>query len=172
MTRAAGPATATSYADATSLTALLRSPRGALAAATIVVIVAGFVLKLAAPEWSSTVWLAGLVITGTPIVWRTVLEARHGRWATDVVAVLAIVGAVALRQPLAGLVIVLMRSGGEALEQYAAGRASAALRELEEAAPRIAHRLHGKDLTNVEDLPVGAIDVGDLLLVRPGEIVA
>jgi len=158
-------------ANAVSLTALLRSPRGALAAASIAVIVTGLLLKASAPALASAVWLVGLVITGAPIVWRTVLEARHGRWATDVVAVLAIVGAVALRQPVAGLVIVLMRSGGEALEQYAAGRASAALRELEAAAPRIAHRLRAGNLTSVDDVPVGLIGVGDLLLVRPGELV-
>jgi heavy metal translocating P-type ATPase len=158
-------------ADAASLTALLRSPRGALAAASIVVIVAGLLLRMSAPQMASTVWLAGLVITGAPIVWRTIVEARHGRWATDVVAVLAIVGAVALRQPLAGLVIVLMRSGGEALEQYAAGRASAALRELEAVAPRIAHRLSGESLTTVDDIPVALIEVGDWLLLRPGELV-
>jgi heavy metal translocating P-type ATPase len=154
-----------------SLTALRRSPRGALAASSIVVIAAGLVLKLVAPDWASRVWLAGLVLTGAPIVWRTLLETRRGRWATDVVAVLAIIGAVALQQPLAGLVIVLMRSGGEALEDYAAGRASAALRELEAAAPRIAHRFSGRDLTSVEDVPVGRIEIGDLLLVRPGDIV-
>jgi len=151
-----------------NLTTLLRSPRGALAAASIAVIVVGLLLKLTAPAWATTVWLVGLVITGAPIVWRTLLEARRGQWATDVVAVLAIVGAVLLRQPLAGLVIVLMRSGGEALEQYAAGRASAALRELEAAAPRIAHRFAGAGLTIIEDLPVAAIRVGDALLVRPG----
>src|SRR6185503_4650937 len=85
--------------------------------------------------------------------------------------VLAIVAAAALREPLAGLVIVLMRSGGEALEHLAAGRASAALRELEAAAPRITHRLPGHATTIVEDIPVDTIDVGDLLLVRPGELV-
>src|SRR5690348_18079982 len=113
---------ASADANGASLTALLRSPRGALAAACIGVILAGLLLQIALPAWAQTVWLVGLVITGAPIVWRTVLEARHGQWATDVVAVLAIIGAVLLRQPLAGLVIVLMRSGGEALEQYAAGR--------------------------------------------------
>ncbi|HEY2377226.1 MAG TPA: heavy metal translocating P-type ATPase [Gemmatimonadaceae bacterium] len=147
------------------------TPRGGLAAASLGVIIVGLLLKFIVPAWAPTVWLVGLIISGAPIVWRTVLEARHGHWATDVVAVLAIVGAVLLRQPLAGLVIVLMRSGGEALEQYAAGRASAALRELEAAAPRIAHRLIGPNLTTVEDLPAGAIDIGDPLLVRPGELV-
>ena len=162
---------ASESANGASLTMLLRSPRGALAAASIGVILLGLLLKLLVPPWAATVWLIGLVVTGAPIVWRTLVEARRGHWATDLVSVLAIVGAVLLREPLAGLVIVLMRSGGEALEQYAAGRASAALRELEAAAPRVAHRLVGADLTIVDDVPAGEIQIGDPLLVRPGELV-
>src|SRR6185503_15501027 len=149
----------------------LRSPRVALAVASLAIIVAGLALGAVSWDWAGQVWLVGLLVTGAPIVWRTLHEARRGRWATDVVAVLAIVAAAALREPLAGLVIVLMRSGGEALEHLAAGRASAALRELEAAAPRITHRLPGHATTIVEDIPVDAIDVGDLLLVRPGELV-
>src|SRR5690348_13190985 len=163
--------TASESTSDTGLTALLRSPRGVLAAASLCIIVVGLVLKLIAPALAQTVWLVGLIVTGAPIVWRTILEARHGQWATDIVAVLAIAGAVLLRQPLAGLVIVLMRSGGEALEQYAAGRASAALRELEAAAPRIAHRLTGSASSTIDDIPVGLIEIGDTLLVRPGELV-
>ena len=155
----------------TGLRAALRSRNGALAAATLAVIALGLLLHLISPAWSRGVLLTGLVVTGAPIVWRTAVEARHGHWATDVVAVLAIVAAVILRQPLAGLVIVVMRSGGEALDQYAAARASAALRELEDAAPRIAHRLPAISETSVEDIPVSEIVIGDKLLVRPGEIV-
>ena len=154
-----------------SFSAALRTSRGALAAATLAVIIAGVALRPLAPSSSSVLLLVGLIVTGAPIIWRTVLEARHGRWATDVVAVLAIITAVLLRQPLAGLVIVVMRSGGEALDEYASARASSALRELEDAAPRIAHRLGGMSGTTVEDLPVTAIAIGDLLLVRPGEVV-
>lgn len=142
--------------------------RAVLATATLVVIAAGLAFRPVSAVWAASIWLAGLVATGAPIVWRTVLETRHGRWATDVVAMLAIVAAVVLREPLAGLVIVLMRSGGEALEEHAAGRASAALRELEEAAPRIAHLIVDGDARDIE---VGAIAVGNMLLVRPGEIV-
>ena len=149
----------------------LRSPRVALAVASLAIIVAGLALGAVSWDWAGQVWLVGLLVTGAPIVWRTLHEAQRGRWATDVVAVLAIVAAAALREPLAGLVIVLMRSGGEALEHLAAGRASAALRELEAAAPRITHRLPGHATTIVEDIPVDTIDVGDLLLVRPGELV-
>ena len=150
---------------------LVRDPRAAIAAGALAVITLGLPLRLLSPEWSAWLLLGGLVVTGAPIVWNTLLEARHGHWATDVVAVLAIVTAVVLRQPFAGLVIVLMRSGGEALEQYAAGRASSALRELEDAAPRIAHRLGRTGETSVTDIPVTDIAIGDLLLVRPGDVV-
>lgn len=153
-----------------SLIAALRAPRGLLAATALLVIAAGLTLQPLAPEWSERLWLGGLVVTGMPIVFTTIREAREGHWATDVVAVLAIVGAVLLQQPLAGLVIVVMRSGGEALEDYAAARASSALRELEDAAPRIAHRVRD-DRATVEDITVGAIAIGDHLLVRPGDVV-
>ena len=159
-----------SRAPGPSLIAALRAPRGLLAATALLVIAAGLTLQPLAPDWSERLWLGGLVVTGAPIVFTTIREAREGHWATDVVAVLAIVGAVLLQQPLAGLVIVVMRSGGEALEDYAAARASSALRELEDAAPRIAHRL-ADDRTTIEDIAVGAIAIGDHLLVRPGDIV-
>src|SRR5437763_16691420 len=59
-------------------------------------------------------WMTGLVVTGLPLALRTARAALHGRFATDLVATLSIIGSVALDQPLAGLVIVLMQSGGEA----------------------------------------------------------
>jgi heavy metal translocating P-type ATPase len=98
-----------------------------------------------------------------------------GHFATDLVAMLAIVTAVLLHQPLAGLVIVLMQTGGEALERYAEGRASAAVRALEEQAPRIAHRFPAGESPNVggrvDDVGVADVAVGDHLLVRPGEMI-
>ncbi len=151
-------------------TEFLRSRAVVLPLATLVVIGVGTVALAsedggAASHW---VWLGGLVVVGAPVVWRTLRDAVRGHFATDLVAMLAIVGAVLLGQPLAGLVVVLMQTGGEALEHYAEGRASRAIRELEAAAPRTAHRLENG---SVVDLAVDQIDVGDLLLVRPGELV-
>jgi heavy metal translocating P-type ATPase len=91
-----------------------------------------------------------------------------GHYAADLVAMLAIATALLLQQPLPGLIVVLMQTGGEALERYAEGRASEAVRELEAAAPRRAHRLAGIEVT---DVPADAVVVGDTLLVRPGELV-
>jgi heavy metal translocating P-type ATPase len=110
----------------------------------------------------------GVVCTGLPVVWRTTRGMLRGVFASDVVATLSIVGAVALDQPIVGLVIILMQTGGEALEQYAEGRASAAVRALEEAAPRTAHRVDGADIV---DIPATAVAIGDVLLIRPGDLV-
>lgn len=118
---------------------------------------------------SSIIWTTGLVLTGAPVVWKTVRGMLRGEFAADVVAMLAIVTALVLAQPFAGLVVVIMLTGGEALERYAEGRAGASVAALEAAAPRLAH-VQGADGT-VRDLPAERVAMGDLLLVRPGELV-
>ncbi len=117
---------------------------------------------------ANDVWLVALAFTGLPVLVRTLAAVLRGNFATDVVAALAIGSSLALREPFAGLVVVLMQTGGEALERYAEGRASAAVRALEDAAPRVAHRVvqGGED-----DIAVDAIVVDDRLLVRPGEVI-
>ena len=120
------------------------------------------------PGAATVVWSAGLAITGLPVVWRTLRGVASGRFAADLVAMLAIVTALFLGEPLAGLIVVLMQTGGEALERYAEGRASEAVRELEAAAPRLAHRVR---VGGTEDVEADAVAVGDELLVRPGELV-
>ncbi len=118
------------------------------------------------PLWADRVWLAVLVSTGTIVVVRTVRRALEGRWASDVIAALAIVGAVVMDQPLAGLIVVVMQTGGEALERYAEGRASEALRILETDRPQYAHvRRNGSAV----DIQAADILVGDIVIVRPGE---
>ena len=140
-----------------------------LPAAALAVLAAGAFLRLRGVETTGTaVWMAGLAVTGLPIVLRTGAGILRGQFAADIVASLSIIGALALQYPVAGLVIVLMQSGGEALEEFAAGRASAAVRHLEALAPRLAHRLRAGA---IEDIAVDDIAVGDELLVRPGELV-
>ncbi len=121
-----------------------------------------------ADPWRQRIWFAGLLLTGVPIAGRTFMGLWRGKFAADVVAMLAIVGAILLAQPLAGLVIVLMQTGGEALDAYAVARASGAVKALEADAPRIAHRVV---VGQVHDIGVQDIAPGDELLVRPGESV-
>ncbi|HYW50175.1 MAG TPA: hypothetical protein VE861_06200, partial [Gemmatimonadaceae bacterium] len=115
------------------------------------------------------IWFTGLLVTSAMPVWATVRDMLRGHFAADVVAIIAIIGAAALGQPFPGLVVVIMLTGGAALERYAEGRAGAAVAELERAAPRQAHvrDAHG----TVVDVPSEQVRVGDLLLVRPGELV-
>ncbi len=141
----------------------------ALPCGVLIFIVGGLVLR-AGPLASRAhlFWLVGLALTGLPVVWRTARGALAGRFAADLVAMLAIITALLIDQPLPGLVVVLMQTGGEALERYAAGRASDAVRELEAAAPRVAHR-HSP--SGIEDITAEEVEVGDRLLIRPGEMI-
>jgi heavy metal translocating P-type ATPase len=116
----------------------------------------------------AAIWGLGLLLAGTPVVYRTARGALAGRFAADIVATLAIITAAVLGEPLVGLIVVIMQTGGEALERRAGRRATEATRELEAAAPRIAHRYVGERL---DEIRAGDVQVGDMLLVRPGELV-
>jgi heavy metal translocating P-type ATPase len=116
-------------------------------------------------EW---IFLATLLVGGGPLVLQTVRGMLGGRFAADIVAMLAILTALFLRQYFAGAVIALMQSGGEALERYAMGRASSSLEALLARAPKMARRMRAG---RFEDIPVGQVRPGDVLLIRPGDLV-
>jgi heavy metal translocating P-type ATPase len=99
---------------------------------------------------------------------RMIKDLLRGHWGVDVLAVMAIVSTVAVGEYLAALVIVLMLSGGEALEDYAAGRAKRELTALLARAPQVAHLMQVDDIS---DVPVTHVRPGDRLLVRPSEVV-
>jgi heavy metal translocating P-type ATPase len=101
--------------------------------------------------------------------WSMLRSLREGRWGIDILALMAIASTVAVGEYLAALVVILMLSGGEALETFAQGRAARELRSLLDRAPRFAHR-EGTDGT-LEDIPVGDVRPGDVLVVRPSELV-
>jgi cation transport ATPase len=137
--------------------------------ATLLVMAAGWIAGVvASPDSAQRVWMIGLVVCAVPVLLDTIRDARRGQFATDIVAALAIVGSIVLGASLAGLMVVLMRQGGQSLERYAEGKASRAVRELEAAAPRQAHRIEGPVVVDVDACVIGA---GDMLLVRPGELI-
>lgn len=134
-------------------------------------LIAGLLVAVVAgqPALRDQIWFVGLLATGAPVVWGTARGALRGQFAADLVATLAIVGAALLHEPLAGLVVVIMQTGGEALEAWAVDRASNAVAALEADAPSTAQRLF--DDGRVEEIEAAAIVVGDTLLVRPGALV-
>ena len=153
---------------------LTRGARALRRHAVVAVAAGGLAFGLAArfawhaPRAGDGILLAALLLGGGPLVAQTVRGLLRGRFAADVVAMLAIVTAVLLNEYFAGVVIVLMQSGGEALERYAMRRASGSLEQLLARAPRIARRVSGDAF---EDIPVDRVAVGDRLLVRPGDLV-
>ncbi|MCD5346345.1 heavy metal translocating P-type ATPase [Agromyces sp. S2-1-8] len=103
--------------------------------------------------------------------WQAVLMVRdilRGHWGLDILAVTAIVATVLVGEYVAALLVVLMLTGGAALEDYANRRAKRELDALLTRSPQLAHRLEGDELVEV---PVDRVVAGDVLLVRPSEIV-
>ncbi|MBV8470135.1 MAG: heavy metal translocating P-type ATPase [Burkholderiaceae bacterium] len=87
----------------------------------------------------------------------------------DVLAAIAMVGAVLLGEYLSASVIAVMFSSGQLLESYAQARASREMSALLSRAPRSAIRIEGDTLVNVN---LNEVRVGDRLLVRSGDTVA
>ncbi len=117
---------------------------------------------------ASAVWATPAVLTLIPLVWWLIQSFRKHAFGVDIIALLAISGALILHQFLAGAVIALMLLGGRALEDYAQSRAKRELSALVRRAPRSAHRYEGETLNTI---PVNDVSRGDLLLIKPGEVV-
>lgn len=129
----------------------------------------GGVIHIFSPgDAGDVVWAVAIVLTLIPLTWSVLRTLMRGDVGVDAIALVAMVGALALGEYLAGAVIALMLSGGNALEAAAGRRARRELTALLERAPRIAHRRQGDRL---EEIPVEEIGVGDRILVRAGEVV-
>jgi len=118
-------------------------------------------------------WLAGgfslLVAAGYTV--RMIRTLRGGGLGVDLLAVVAIVATVLVGELAAAIIVVLMLAGGEALEDYANRRARRELDSLLRRDPRTAHRYVFDGSTAVEDVAIDEVRVGDILLVRPAEVV-
>ena len=133
-------------------------------------IVLGAVLRWGAdePDAANLVWGVTTAIGLVPIAWEVLSGIVHKQAGVDLIAVLAMVGALALGEYLAGAVIAFMLATGRALEDFADVRAHRELSALLERAPRSAHRYVGSSLSSV---PIGDVRPGDRLLVKHGEVV-
>ena len=119
--------------------------------------------RVAAVAWAVTTALALIPLTAS-----VVSSLWHRKLGVDIIALLAMVGALLLGQYLAGAVVALMLAGGQALEYFADSRARRELSSLIQRAPRTAHRCEGDD---VLPITIDEVQLGDLLLIKPGEVV-
>jgi heavy metal translocating P-type ATPase len=108
-----------------------------------------------------------LAAGGGPLVLSLATKALRREFGSDLLAGISIVTAILLGEYLAGALVVLMLSGGEALEQLAVGRASAVLQALASRMPAVAHR---QSNGNVVDVQLDDIAAGEHVVVFPHEI--
>jgi heavy metal translocating P-type ATPase len=131
------------------------------------IVIGGLLALLVGSAPADAVWAATVAFMLAPLTWSVARSLRRGDIGVDVIALLAMAGALALGEYLAGAVIALMLAGGNALEAFASGRARRELTALIERAPRTTHR---RTRDGWEEIPVEAVEVGEVLLVRAGEV--
>lgn len=137
--------------------------------ATVIGVVGGVTLGTIGLSEVSDALLGLTALAGLTSVTVALLQGlRRGKAGVDVIALLAIAGAVALGEYLAGGVISVMLASGWALEDYASARAERELTALLERTPRVVHRYDGQTVVSVS--PDDVVP-GDLLVVKPGEVV-
>lgn len=117
-------------------------------------------------HWALWPLWAALVLGGTPLIFGLLKKLMRREFGSDLLAGISIVVSVWLGEYLAGTLVVLMLSGGEALENYAVKNASSALDALARRMPTKAHRtVDGR----MEDVGLDDVQIGDTLVVMPHE---
>ena len=138
-------------------------------AATIVVGLVGLILALSSLELAARILVSAFALLIAAIesvgMIRSIINKHYG---IDILAVTAIIATVLVGEYWASIIIVLMFTGGEALEDFAERRAKRELTALLERTPVLAHR---QDAYRTVDIPVSEVRIGDVLIVKPGEVV-
>ena len=125
----------------------------------------GLQVPSAHAQWA--LW-AVLFFGGVPLVLDLARNVVKGEFGSDFLAGMSIVVSAVLGEYLAGSIVVLMLSGGAALEQYAMRRASAVLGALAKRMPSVVHRKHADG--SIEEIRLDDVQVDYKLVVFPHEI--
>jgi heavy metal translocating P-type ATPase len=140
-----------------------------IAALCLIAIASNLILRYALhmSGWAAA-WplIFALAIGGTPLLITLLRRLAQRQFGSDLLAGMSIVTAVILGEYLVGALIVLMLSGGTALEEMATRRASSVLQALARRMPQIGHR---KGQTGLEDVSLAEVRLGQVLVVLPHE---
>ncbi|MFG0265043.1 MAG: HAD-IC family P-type ATPase, partial [Rhodopirellula sp. JB055] len=126
--------------------------------------VEGDFVGIAIEDWPLVV---ALVLGGVPLVWNLLVKLFQAEFGSDLLAGISIVTGVLLGEYLAATIVVLMLSGGEALEAYAVRSASSVLRALANRMPSVALRQVGD---GTEEISLDEIAIGDTVLILPHKV--
>ncbi|MDR3516465.1 MAG: heavy metal translocating P-type ATPase [Azospirillaceae bacterium] len=143
------------------------SSKGRLVIGTGILLALSFVISHVEPGWSHGAYIAATLVGLIPIGRRALAGAVSGTpFGIETLMSIAAVGAVAIGQSGEAAIVVFLFAMGELLEGVAAGRARTGIRALVDLVPRTARRQRGSD---IETVPVEALAIGDLVLLRPGD---
>jgi heavy metal translocating P-type ATPase len=120
------------------------------------------------PEVRNLLLLITIAAACLPLCLELYAQIKEGNFGVDILAFLSIGGAVCLSHYWVATIVILMFSGGRALEEYATRRASSVLQALARRMPQIAHKETSDG--SAQDLPLEQVQAGDLLLVYPHEL--
>jgi heavy metal translocating P-type ATPase len=137
-----------------------------LAGVAVVGLLSYGVLYFLAPEFSVFPLLIVLALGVIPLTFQIAKKALNMDFGADILAVIALLTCIVLNEYLAGTLLVLMLAGGQSLEQYAVRKASSVLEALSKRMPNIAHK---KIDSEIKDVPISDIVIGDLLVIFPHE---
>jgi heavy metal translocating P-type ATPase len=108
------------------------------------------------------------IIEVIPLLWGMFEDIRSGKYGIDILAATAVIASVVLHEYWAAIVVVIMLTGGESLEDYAEHRAQRELNNLLSNAPVKAHLIRGGKQVDVK---VEELKIGDKFIIKPGELV-
>jgi len=149
-----------------SITSVLRRGLVALAGGALAL---GAAIRFAdQSDLATWIWAGATVLVLSALLLEIVTELKRGSVGLDIIAALAMAGALAVGETLAGIVVALMYSGGQLLEDFAAGRARREMTALLGRVPKTAIR-HRSD--GLAEVPIETLVPGDRILIRQGEVV-
>jgi heavy metal translocating P-type ATPase len=119
-------------------------------------------------DWASLIWATATIPVLIALLVEIIVSLRRGDIGLDIVAALSMFAALVFAEYLAGVVVALMYAGGQYLESFAEGRASREMTALLARVPRSAVRHRNGRL---EDVSLDAIEPGDRVVVRKGDVV-
>lgn len=139
----------------------------------IITIVTGVLALIFEFILHQSTWAYGIIIiTGSIMAFSMLVEMiktlKAGRYGVDILAITAIIATLAVGEYWASLMILIMLTGGDSLEDYAAKKANRELKSLLDNSPQKAHKLIDGELM---DITVEKVAVNDDLVVKPGEII-
>ena len=129
--------------------------RNLLAASTLTLILGFFIEQ----SWI----LAGIIGLIPAITW-LINDLRHKTMGSDVLAVLALLGALFTAELFAAAVISVMLATGRVLESWAEGQAERQLKALLSRMPRNVHRVEANG--SIKEIEIEQVNIGDHLLIR------